>query len=84
MFFKSICISKIIGFCFFILAFLLPIHNSLIVFVVNVLGLPNWLALWKEALVLMLIVFLKIDLVKKIGLKNLRQKYFLFHFFILI
>jgi hypothetical protein len=75
--FKTNLTQKTIGLLLFILAVILPIQNILVVFAVNVLGLPNWLALWKEALVLALIVCIKIDLLKNVGWKNLKYKWFL-------
>ena len=68
---------KVIGFLFFILAVLLPIQNILVVFGVNVLGLPNWLALWKEVVVGILLISLVFDLYKNVGWENLRLKWFL-------
>ena len=67
---------KVIGLLLFIITALLPIQNILVVFAVNVLNLPNWLALWKEVLVVILILFMKIDLWKNVGWKNLRFKWF--------
>jgi hypothetical protein len=76
-FLKSISIPKIIGFILLILAALLPIQNAIVVFAVNVLNFPNWLALWKEVLVLLLITSMAIDLLRNVGWRNLKYKWFL-------
>jgi hypothetical protein len=81
--FKLTVNQKLIGFCLFTLAAILPIQNILVVFAVNVLVLPSWLALWKEILVLVLIVWMKVDLLKNIGLINIKYKWFLNAFVIL-
>jgi hypothetical protein len=74
---KPKLIPKIIGTLLLILAALLPIQNLLVVFAVNILSLPNWLALWKELVIVALIICMTTDLVKNIGFKNIKYKWFL-------
>jgi hypothetical protein len=70
-------VHKSIGFGLFILAVLLPIQNILVVFGINVLGLPNWIALWKEVLVTILLVLMSFDLFKNNSFTKIRHLWFL-------
>lgn len=70
---------KSIGFLLFIIAAFLPIQNTLIVLAVNVLGLSNWLALWKEILVVVLLILMITDLLK-IGIFKVKNNWLLILF----
>ncbi len=48
---------KTIAYIFFLLAVLLPIQNALVNLAVNRLGFPEWVSLWKEGLVAILMLF---------------------------
>lgn len=56
---------KIAQYCFFILAFLLPIQTILAQLTTNILGLPEWLNFWKEILCIVIMTVLLLDLVNK-------------------
>jgi O-Antigen ligase len=70
-------IHKSIAFGLFLLAAVMPIQNVLVVFSVNVLGLPNWIALWKEVLVIILLMALSYDLLKNNNFIKIKHLWFL-------
>lgn len=66
---------KIAQYCFFILAFLLPIQTILAQLTTNILGLPEWLNFWKEILCIAIMMVLLLDLVNKYFSTNDRLLY---------
>lgn len=61
---------KFIQYLIFILAAILPMQNALINFVVNRLNLPEWLSLWKEGLVAILMIFFLWQIWRKVHEKK--------------
>jgi hypothetical protein len=74
--------NKFISLALLTLAAVLPIQNTLIVFAVNVFNLPSWLALWKELLVVILLM-LMLKQMFQIGFFSLKYVWFLSVFGIL-
>jgi O-Antigen ligase len=77
IFAKFNTIHKSIAFGLFLLAAVMPIQNVLVVFGVNVLGLPNWIALWKEVLVIILLGLMSYDLFKNNSFTKIKDIWFL-------
>lgn len=54
----TMAINKLIRILFYILATILPVQGLLVKFLTNKLGFSQWLALWKEVLILIIIISL--------------------------
>lgn len=66
---------KLIQYIFLILTILLPIQNALINFVVNKLGLPEWLSFWKEFLTAVLMLYFLVELAKALHQKKYKLRW---------